>query len=417
MEKMILEKDKYYQNIIDNLLDYDVCINMSVNAPGDSKYSNEAKLLVAYFDKLINYDYVKKETYNTLKGIQINYFINGVKADDVKKEMVKLEDEHPLGRFIDLDVFEKNSKQSLSRDTLRKCYLCDKPAFVCQREENHRKIDLEIYFKREILNYLGKVVANLIKESILLELNLDPKFGLVTPYTNGSHEDMNYNLMLTAVDKITPYLKEIFKATARIDNIYELLMNNQVIGKLAEERMLIATNGVNCYKGLIYNLGLMITASTYSLVNLENFEYSYFVAKTLSKQTFKDSKLDTFGQKAYKKYNFGGIRKEALNGYPSIRQILPMITDYEDQTLIKALVKLITITDDSVLLKRSGSFEKMEEIIYKFKHLNLNNPEDINDLTNYCIEKNLSFGGSADLLITAIYLTKLQETFTFLELK
>ena len=158
MEKMILDNDKYYQNIIDNLLDYDVCINMSVNAPGDSKYSNEAKLLVAYFDKLINYDYVKKETYNTLKGIQINYFINGVKADDVKNEMVKLEDEHPLGRFIDLDVFEKNSKQSLSRDTLRKCYLCDKPAFVCQREENHRKIDLEIYFKREILNYLSELL-------------------------------------------------------------------------------------------------------------------------------------------------------------------------------------------------------------------------------------------------------------------
>ena len=98
---------------------------------------------------------------------------------------------------------------------------------------------------------------------------------------------MNYNLMLTAVDKISPYLKEIFKATARIDNIYELLMNNQVIGKLAEERMLIATNGVNCYKGLIYNLGLMITASTYSLVNLESFEYSYFVSKTLSNKHLK----------------------------------------------------------------------------------------------------------------------------------
>ena len=68
-----------------------------------------------------------------------------------------------------------------------------------------------------------------------------------------------------------------------------------------------------------------------------------------------------------------------------------MIIDYEDQTLIRALVKLITITDDSVLLKRSGSFEKTKEIIYKFKHLDLNDLEAINDLTNYCIENNLSF--------------------------
>jgi holo-ACP synthase/triphosphoribosyl-dephospho-CoA synthase len=416
MDKMILEKDQYYQNIITNLEDYDVCINMSVNAPGDSKYSNEAKLLVSYFDKLITYDYVKKEVHNTLKGIQINYYLNGVKGSLVKQEMIRLEDNHPLGRFIDLDVFERNSKKSLSRETLRKCYLCDLPAFVCQRDNNHRKIDLEIYFKREILNYLGDVISNLIKESILLELNLDPKFGLVTPYTNGSHNDMNYELMLKAADKIIPYLREIFKATVRIGNLYELITNNQVIGKLAEEVMLNTTSGVNCYKGLIYNLGLMITASTYSLVNLQNFDYSYCVAKELSKQTFKGEELNTFGQKVYKKYNFGGIRKEALQGYPSIRQTIPMLVDYQDKTLMEALVKLISITDDSVLLKRSGSFEQMEEIKYRFKCLNLDNVDEITKLNNYCIENDLSFGGSADILITSIYLKKLQEIFSFIEL-
>ena len=93
-----------------------------------------------------------------------------------------------------------------------------------------------------------------------------------------------------------------------------------------------------------------------------------------------------------------------------------MLVDYQDKTLMEALVKLISITDDSVLLKRSGSFEQMEEIKYRFKCLNLDNVDEITKLNNYCIENDLSFGGSADILITSIYLKKLQEIFSFIEL-
>ncbi|MGI6787038.1 MAG: triphosphoribosyl-dephospho-CoA synthase [Acholeplasmataceae bacterium] len=415
MENKIIEKDKYYQDIMSNLKDYDVCINLSVNGPGESKYSHEAKLLVLYFDKLINYKYVKKEINNLGQGLQITYYINGLSAQEVKAEMIKLEDNHPLGRFVDIDVFEKNNRVSLSRNSLRKCYLCDKPAFVCQRNQEHELIDLEIYFKKEILNYFGEVISKTIKESILLELNLDPKFGLVTPYSNGSHNDMNYQLMILASEAIIPYLREMFKAAVRIDNPYELIINNQVIGKLAEEQMLRTTNNVNCYKGLIYNLGLIITASTYALVNLQSFDYTYIVAKEMSKQTFQNNNLDTFGQKVYKTYNFGGIRSEAMSGYPSIKQVLSELTDFSDKKLIKTLVKLITITNDSVLLKRSKSIEKMDLVIQKFKLLNLHNQEEVKLLTNYCIQNNLSFGGSADLLITSIYLKKLLNKFSFIE--
>lgn len=92
MENKIIEKDKYYQDIMSNLKDYDVCINLSVNGPGESKYSHEAKLLVLYFDKLINYKYVKKEINNLGQGLQITYYINGLSAQEVKAEMIKLEE-------------------------------------------------------------------------------------------------------------------------------------------------------------------------------------------------------------------------------------------------------------------------------------------------------------------------------------
>lgn len=416
MNQILFEKEKYYKNILTNLKEYDVCINLSVNGPGNSKYSNEAKLLIAYFDKLINYDYLKKDYSITAEGPQITYYLKDVSATEIKKQMVSLEDNHPLGRFVDLDVFEKDSDKSLSRNELRKCYLCDNPAFVCQRNRTHRILDLEIYFKKEVLNYLSEIVTSAIKESILLELNLDPKFGLVTPKTSGSHPDMDYDLMIKAGTAIIPYLREMFKATPRITNPLELIINNQAIGVLAEKAMLKATNGVNCYKGLIYNLGVLITASTYAIINNEDFDYTFIFAKEMAKETFKQNNYNTYGEKAYQKYNFGGIRKEALSGFPSVQKVLPILENFKDQTLLNTLIKLIIKTDDSVLLKRSGNIETLKEIKKKFKSLDVNNIDEVRALSDYCINNNLSFGGSADLLVTSIYLKKIQEIFNFIQI-
>ncbi|MGI6781662.1 MAG: triphosphoribosyl-dephospho-CoA synthase [Acholeplasmataceae bacterium] len=416
MEKIIFERESYYQNIFDNLKDYDVCINLSVNGPGNSKYSNEAKLLISYFDKLIDYYYLKKEVSNTAQGLQITYYLKDVTAKEVKEEMVKLEDNHPLGRFIDLDVFERDNPVSLSRNRLRKCYLCDEPAFVCQRNRTHRLTDLEIYFKREVLNFLGEEISRLVEKSILLELNLHPKFGLVTPYTSGSHYDMNYDLMLKGAKSIIPFLREMFKAVPRITNPLELIINNQVIGVIAEKQMLKATNGVNCYKGLIYNLGVLITASTFAIINLEDYDYTYIFAKEMAKETFNQNDFNTYGEKVYQKYSFGGIREEAMSGFPSVQKVLPLLDNFEDKTLLKALVKLIIKTNDTVLLKRSGSLDNLKQIKKKFKSLNIDDMDEVNELSDYCIENNLSFGGSADLLTTSIYLKKMQEIFSFIQL-
>ena len=41
---------------------------------------------------------------------------------------------------------------------------------------------------------------------MIKELDLHPKFGLVTPISNGSHKDMNYKLMIKARMLLCPIL-------------------------------------------------------------------------------------------------------------------------------------------------------------------------------------------------------------------
>lgn len=57
-------------------------------------------------------------------------------AHEVKKWMCNIEDTHPLGRIFDIDVLDSDGTK-LSRDTFRKCILCDCQAQECARSRKH----------------------------------------------------------------------------------------------------------------------------------------------------------------------------------------------------------------------------------------------------------------------------------------
>ena len=186
--------------------DYQV-VTLKANIVGSNKNMKEAYILLSYFDKLILNTYVEKHILDDCDGPLIIYLYK--EENSLKEEMVFLEQNNPLGRFVDIDVYFNDTK-SLNRKDLRKCYLCDNPAFVCGRNKTHTVEELNNYLKQEVLNHLLNLINELCNESILTELNLHPKFGLVTPYTNGSHKDMDYNLMIKAKNSILPYFSSMF---------------------------------------------------------------------------------------------------------------------------------------------------------------------------------------------------------------
>ena len=54
------------------------------------------------------------------------------------KTLIQLEETHPLGRFVDIDVY--TNKGQISRaylDMKKKCMICEKNAFVCMQENRH----------------------------------------------------------------------------------------------------------------------------------------------------------------------------------------------------------------------------------------------------------------------------------------
>ena len=66
-------------------------------------------------------------------------------ALNTKALMIEIEGTHPLGRILDIDVFDKENKQ-ISRKGLklevRKCLICSKDARICMRQRGHSQGEL-----------------------------------------------------------------------------------------------------------------------------------------------------------------------------------------------------------------------------------------------------------------------------------
>lgn len=75
----------------------------------------------------------------------------------VKKITIELENNHPLGRFLDLDVYG-NDIRSVSREELgfekRKCYICNNYAHQCIRSRNHTVEDVEKFIVETVKEYM-----------------------------------------------------------------------------------------------------------------------------------------------------------------------------------------------------------------------------------------------------------------------
>ena len=216
---------------------------------------------------------------------------------------------------------------------------------------------------------------------------------------------MNYDLMVNAKNAILDSFVEMFLAGYKNNDIKKIFALSRQIGIDAEKKMFKATNNINAYKGLIFDLGLIVSALGYKLSHLNQCIDIFEIIKQMTKFITNELKCgnETFGKYAYKTYNIGGARLEAENGFPHVQKL---IKDNLDNTA--SLIYLISNIDDTVLLKRCGTYQKYLDIKIKFKELVISD-SSINDLNKYCINNNLSFGGAADLLIVTIFLKKINQ--------
>lgn len=284
-------------------------------------------------------------------------------------------------------------------------------------------------------NPLDYLIPRLALKSLLYELSLSPKPGLVDRFNNGSHHDMNFYTFLDSALAFEPFFHRYYQAgkeLAPTTDYRSLFLKSRAIGIEAEAAMFTATLGINTHKGANFSIALILIAAGYLVQRdgltswSENYTNELF---DIIRQMTKDDLLKDFdglehkeklthGEKLFVKHGITGIRGEAINGYPILKDILmPYLRSKKDNlteySLLKALLLVMGHIEDGNIIHRGG-FSSWEYV--KHQALSLFNEElsevnflnALHEFDQDLIDKHLSPGGAADAMSLGIFLHLLE---------
>lgn len=132
-------------------------LTLRANFPGEDKRHEKADLAVRilYEEVRRHFNPIHEERMKTAEGL-ILFLLLKEKSIDVKRKIIEIEERHPLGRLLDMDVRDEMKIWSRRDFDLpgRKCYLCDDLAVHCVRSEKHRKDEIIDHFIKIVNEYI-----------------------------------------------------------------------------------------------------------------------------------------------------------------------------------------------------------------------------------------------------------------------
>lgn len=261
---------------------------------------------------------------------------------------------------------------------------------------------------------LPYLIAHLATRALRTELNTTPKPGLVDSRDNGSHTDMDHAIMMRGIRALHPF----FVRLALLGYAPQLPPHSEVvsIGLEAERAMLVATGGVNTHKGALFALGLAVIAAAHAATHPAAMSANppAFLSATIAAlaAAFPDTQ-GTHGSRAKVEASPVVTLKSALDnareGYARLfDDWLPFYaarrrandTYAPHRTLLRIMAEL----DDTNIVHRS-SVDTMIQVKMQARQLLHDFSEPgLEAMNRSFIMRNLSPGGSADMLSMVVFL-------------
>lgn len=272
------------------------------------------------------------------------------------------------------------------------------------------------------------IIGHLASMALQVELDTTPKPGLVDRNDNGAHRDMDHALMQRSIQALHPY----FVRLAQLGFTDKQPCHDEIvnIGIEAEREMFKATGGVNTHKGALFSIGLAAVAlagesfcritqaercgtMAYNDVNSKQIQSLSNSIASLAR-LFPDTN-GTHGSKAKANNILKGALDNAREGYTQLfKAWLPFyidrIAEGDNYALHKTLLRIMCDLDDTNIVYRT-SMETMQEVKAEARQMldtsrNIVNFEAaLQAMNTDYIHRNISPGGSADMLSLVVFLS------------
>jgi len=280
------------------------------------------------------------------------------------------------------------------------------------------------------------LVVNSAIKSLITEVALTPKPGLVDCLDTGAHHDMDYFTFLNSIESLAPFFYQYYSAGEDFsgDDLRDLFQESRLIGQQAEKAMMSATKGVNTHKGANFSFALLLSACGYYCkqnhlippIHTTDTQNILTIVQEMTRDVLKEDFVDldkkdklSYGEKLYLEHGITGVRGEAANGYPLLQdKVLPYIRhltndEPQDIRLLRCLIFIMSHLEDTNIIHRSNytQLQVIKGEMQRLHEANLSSSQlksSISDYNQRMIERHLSPGGSADLLALMMFFAYLE---------
>lgn len=268
-------------------------------------------------------------------------------------------------------------------------------------------------------------IGELASTALEMELALDPKPGLVTPVSRGSHDDMDESTFRASIAALRPYFIDCAQLGAAGTDFLTL----QARGLVAETAMFAATRGVNTHKGAIFNLGLLAAAAGWQwsqgAPGAPGYRDAASLGRVVAQRWVPDFRVPataatTHGLAVRLQYGIPGAREHAAAGFPVLFDVaLPALEHAlargadPRQAGVHALLSIIAVLADTNLVHRGGpqglawAQVVSEAFLASGSVFAVGWERRLETLAAEFVARRLSPGGAADLLAAAWFVQRL----------
>jgi triphosphoribosyl-dephospho-CoA synthase len=223
------------------------------------------------------------------------------------------------------------------------------------------------------------LLARFARDALIEEARLTPKPALVDARGSGAHVDLDLATMLRSAHALEPTFEALARASRGATPGSVLRTDLARIGRAGEAAMMRATGGSNAHRGAIWIVGLLVAGATIAHTAGDcAIAHAHAIADTAAQIARFDDRLATpagssvassiapsvtpsNGERVRQRYNVGGARREAQDGFPHVIRVgLPALHAARAQghdeasARVDALLAIMATLDDTCVLHRAG---------------------------------------------------------------
>jgi triphosphoribosyl-dephospho-CoA synthase len=277
-------------------------------------------------------------------------------------------------------------------------------------------------------------LARFAVESLIEEAQLTPKPALVDTRGSGAHRDLDLPLMLRSARALEPTFAALARAARGRLPSATLRAELAQIGRAGEQDMMRATDGSNAHRGAIWIVGLLVAGASIVFDGGMSGDSPALHAHAQPDVTrvcglaaqiacFPDrfaTPADSHGERVRQRFNVGGARQEAQDGFPHAIGIgLPALRAArakgvgENAARLDTLLTIMASLDDTCLLHRAGldglraGQRGARAVLAAGGASTAAGRAALDALEAALLTLNASPGGAADLLAATLFIDKL----------